>query len=136
MSRTIRTYNDMCEERERLKNLLVLQKQRVAEDWEAVKDSLTPVKHVFGTMKKMASSDKSNPMFNMGLKVASDLFLKHFVLAKAGWVTKIAVPFVVRNYSSHLFAEKGKVFLAKLGNLFARRQQRPNFSPQTEEHVG
>src|SRR5687767_12274498 len=99
MSRTIKTYSDMCEERERLKNLLVLQKQRVSDDWTAVKDSLSPVKNVFGAMGKMAHADRSNPLVNVGLKMASDLFLKNFVLAKAGWITKLAVPFVVRNYS-------------------------------------
>jgi len=121
MNRTIKTYQDLCEERERLKNLLVLQKQRVTEDWNGVKDKLSPVQNVFGAMGKMAKGDKSNPLMNMGLKLASDIFLKNFVLAKAGWVTRIAVPYVVKNYSSHLLADKGKTFFEKLGKLFARK---------------
>lgn len=126
MSRIIKTYDDMCEERERLKNLLVVQKQRVVEDWNGVKNEFTPVKNVFGTIGKMTKGDKSNPMMNVGLKFASDLFLKHFVLAKAGWITKLAVPFVVRNYSSHLLADKGRGFFSRLGMaLKGKKPARP-----------
>ncbi len=123
MNRTIKTYNDLREEKERLKNLLVLQRQRVVEDWNGVKEEFAPVQNVFGTLGKMANGDKSNPLVNIGLKLASDLFLKNFVLAKAGWATKLAVPFVVKNFSSHLLADKGKVFFSKLGKLFSHKRR-------------
>lgn len=118
MSQTIKTYTDLCEERERVKLLLESQKQRIRDDWQDLKNEFLPVKNVFGVVGKMTSPDKSNPLVSVGLKVASDLFLKNFVLAKAGWVTKLAVPFVVKNYSSHLLAEKGGRFLGKVVNLF------------------
>lgn len=123
MSRTIKTYDDLCEERERLKNLLVLQKQRIRDDWEGFKHEFVPVKNAFGVIGKMASPDKSNPLVNAGLKIATDLFITKFVLGKAGWLTKMAVPFVVRNYSTHVFAERGKNFLAKVGSLISRRKK-------------
>ena len=123
MNRTIKTYNDLREEKERLKNLLVLQRQRVVEDWNGVKEEFAPVQNVFGTLGKMANGDKSNPLVNIGLKLASDLFLKNFVLAKAGWATKLAVPFVVKNFSSHLLAGKGKVFFSKLGKIFSHKRR-------------
>lgn len=132
MSRTIRTYEDMCEERDRLQNLLNLQKQRVVEDWNGVKDGLSPVKNAFGVIGKFTKGDKSNPMMNVGIKVASDLFLKHFVLAKAGWVTKLAVPFVVRNYSSHLLADKGKGLVQTLGRIFTRKRNAKQVTVQPE----
>ena len=124
MSRTIKTYDDMCAERERLKTLLLVQKQRVANDWTEVKEKLLPVQNAFGHISKMAKADKSNPAVSMGLKIASDLFLKNFVLAKAGWVAKIAVPFVVKNYSSHLIADKGRTFIGKIANILSRRDRR------------
>ena len=45
-------------------------------------------------------------------------------MAKAGWVTKLAVPFVVKNYSSHLLAEKGGNFLGKVFNFFGKGKRR------------
>jgi|SRR5688500_10868874 len=129
MSQTIKTYTDLCEERERVKLLLEVHRQRVKDDWQELKHEFLPVKNAFGVVGKMTSSDKSNPLLNAGLKVASDLFLKNFVLAKAGWVTKLAVPFVVKNYSSHLLAEKGGRFLGKVVNLFKGRR-RPGYNSQ------
>ena len=89
MNQPINKYSDLCEERERVKNLIVIQKQRIHEDWENLKAEFVPVKNVFGVVGKMTHADKSNPVINMGLKVASDLFLKNFVLGKAGWVAKL-----------------------------------------------
>lgn len=118
MSRTIKTYDDLCEERERMKSLLIVQKQRIKDDWQDIKNEFTPVKKAFSTVGKFVSGDRSNPLVNASLKVASDLFLTNFVLAKAGWLTKLTIPFVVRNYSSHMLADKGRTLLSKLGNLF------------------
>ena len=126
MSQPIKTYADLCEERERVKNLLVLQKQKIKDDWKDLREEFLPVKTALGVVGKMASPDKTNPLLNAGLKIASDLFLRNFILAKAGWVTKFAVPFVVKNYSSHLLAEGEGNFLDKLSNLFKRKRKRPN----------
>jgi hypothetical protein len=124
MSHPIKTYADLCEERDRIKTLLVVQRQKIKDDWEDLKGEFLPVKNAFGVVGKMTHADKSNPLINMGLKVASDLFLKNFVLAKAGWVTKLAVPFVVKNYSSHLLAEKGGNFIGKVINFFTSKRRR------------
>jgi len=122
MSQTIKTYSDLCEEREKLKNLLIVQKQRMRDDWDELKHEFVPVKNVFGVLGKMARPDKSNPLMNAGLKVATDMFISSFVLGKAGWVTKMAVPFVVRNYSSHLMAEKGRTVIEKIAKLLSGRK--------------
>lgn len=145
MSQTIKTYTDLCEERDRVKSLLEVQRQKIKSDWQELKDEFIPVKNVFGEVGKMTHADKSNPIVNFGLKVASDLFLKNFVLAKAGWVTKLAVPFVVKNYSSHVLARKGGHFLNKVANLFSNKkrtrsngQDRPtpsNFQPDITGNI-
>jgi hypothetical protein len=127
MSQTIKTYTDLCEERDRVKLVLEVQRQKIKDDWQDLKDEFIPVKNVFGAVGQMTHADKSNPLVNFGLKVASDLFLKNFVLAKAGWVTKLAVPFVVKNYSSHILARKGGHFLGKVATLFnSKKRSRAN----------
>jgi hypothetical protein len=122
MSRTIKTYDDLIEERNKMKTLLILQKEKINEDWNAFKHEFDPVTHAFGTLGKMAKGDKSNPLINAGLLFAGELFIKNFVLAKAGWLTRLAVPFVVKNYSSHLIVDKGKTFVDKIGRLLKRRK--------------
>jgi len=124
MSQSIKTYADLCEEREKVKVILEVQRQRVKADWQDLKNEFLPVKNAFGVVGRFARPDRSNPIVNAGLKVAGELFLKNFVLAKAGWATKLAVPFVVKNYSSHLLVEKGATFIGKLANIFSGGKKR------------
>lgn len=133
-STVIKTYDDLVAERKRLEALIVIQKERVVHDWEAVKNEFEPVNHTFGAIGKFTHADKSNPLVNMGLKFASDIFLKNFVLAKAGWVTRLAVPFVMKNYSSHLLSDNGKGIVDKLkgiGNIFKRKHRK--YEPRQED---
>jgi len=127
MSQQIKTYDDLCKERERIKNLLIVQKQRMRDDWDELKHEFVPVKNAFGILGKMARPDKSNPLMNAGLKMASDLFLSKFVLGKAGWVARLAVPYVVRNYSSHLWAEKGRNFMTRVSNLLNKKKRQQEY---------
>ena len=125
MSQTIKTYKDLCEERARVRNLLEVQRLQIKEDWQDLKNEFLPVKKAFGVVGKMTHADKSNPLINVGLSVASDLFLKNFVLGKAGLLTRLAVPFVVKNFSSHMIAEKGGNFIGKVINLFKGKRRKP-----------
>ncbi|RYG51137.1 MAG: hypothetical protein EOO01_09130, partial [Chitinophagaceae bacterium] len=123
MSQTIKTYKDLCEERERLQVQLVAKKQRVRDDWRDLKSEFDPVKSAFGLVGKITHPDRSNPLVNAGLKVASDIFLKNFILAKAGWATRLAIPFVVKNFSSHMLVEKGAGIFEKVSNLFKKKRE-------------
>lgn len=144
MSQTIKTYADLCEEREKVKNLLVLQRQKVKDDWAELKHEFIPVKNAFGVVGKMATANKTNPIVNMGLKIVSDVLLKNFILGKADWVTKLAVPFVVKNYSSHLLLDKGTNFIGKIASIFNGRKRRttvkgpyqPSVAPTTTNEPG
>jgi hypothetical protein len=124
MSQTIKKYADLCEERERVKSLLQVQRQKVKADWHDLKDEFLPVKNAFGMVGKFARADKTNPIINATLQVVGDVFLKSFVLAKAGWATKLAVPFVVKNYTSHLLVRKGATFVARLANILSGKKRK------------
>jgi hypothetical protein len=123
MDKTIKTYSDLCEERERLKNLLVVQKQRMKDDWDGLKHEMNPFKKVMGVFGKMTSSNKSNPLMSKGVKVATDLFITKFVLGKAGWLTKLAVPFVISNYSTHVIANKGQNFISRVATFLNNKRK-------------
>jgi hypothetical protein len=101
----------------------VIQRQKVKDDWEEFKHEFIPVKNAFGVVSKMGSADKSNPLVNLGLKLASDVLLKNFILGRAGWAVKMAVPFVVKNYSSHFLVEKGRPLLNKVMSFFKTKKE-------------
>jgi hypothetical protein len=136
MNKKITTYNDFLEEKERIKNLHALHKQHVSQHWTEFKEGLTPVGNAFSAIGKMAHRDKSNPLVNMGLNVAGDLLLKRVLLAKAGWFTKLAVPFVVKNYSSHLLAAKGRGLLHRVLDIFRKKPAPRHMSSATYDQGG
>jgi hypothetical protein len=43
-----------------------------------------------------------------------DLVFKKMILGKAGWITRLTVPFLVKNFSSNKLAENKNTFLKKL----------------------
>jgi hypothetical protein len=136
MNKTIKTYDDLCEERDRLRTLRDVQKQRIKDNWESLKEEFGPVRSAFGVIGKMTHADKSNPLLNAGIKAATNLFITKFVLGRAGWVAKLAVPFVVKNYASHAFAEKGKQFFSKIGAFFSRKKDEDGWGQESSEYGG
>lgn len=118
----ITTYEELQEEKKRLENLLVLHKHEIHANWDNVKLSLTPVSNTVSFFGKFTHKNKSNPLLNMGINLAGDLLLKRFFLRKAGWMTRLLVPFVIKNYSSHVLANNSKGILGKLKNIFGNRK--------------
>lgn len=114
MNKKIQTYDDLVEERKRLEQLLILNKEQISTNWIEMKKEFEPVNNVFSFLSKLTTRDKSNPLVNMGIDVAGDLLLRKILLARAGWATRLVVPFFLKNYSSNVFADKGKSFLHRL----------------------
>ncbi|MET0465433.1 MAG: hypothetical protein ABW007_19890 [Chitinophagaceae bacterium] len=121
-STTIRTYNDLLTEKERLKALLQAQKQVLRQDVEDIKAELQPVKHAISVVGKFTTRDKSNPLLTSATESIIDLVVKRMLLARTGWLTKLVVPFLMKNVSSHLVnANQGKIF-SKLFSFLGKKK--------------
>jgi hypothetical protein len=114
MNKKIQTYDDLVEEKKRLEALLIVQKENLSSNWVEMKEEFKPVNNIISFFGKLTNRDKSNPLFNMGVDIAGDLVLKKFILARAGWFTRIVVPYLLKNYSSNVFADKGRSFIQKV----------------------
>jgi len=92
---------------------------------------LEPVKKVYDQAQKIFTRDNRVPIFNIGLEMSIDLLLRRLILRRAGWFAKIFVPYVMKNYASHLIGEeKRKAIIKKVEELFNKiRAKRTN---QTE----
>lgn len=130
-NKTIETYEDLLEEKSRLQKLLDVQKQEISNNWVAMKAEFEPVKNVATFLGKLTTRDKSNPLINFGIDIAGDLVLRKLLLAKFGWATRLVVPFLLKNYSSNVFADKGKSFLHRIKNILKRDK---NGTPEASFH--
>ena len=119
MKRKIRSYDDLEKEEELLEELLQAQKELVQLDIANLKAQLKPATAALQIFSKITSADKTNPLLTAGANTAIDLILKKFILGKAGWLTKMLVPMVVKNYSSHFIADHKQDFVQKIFSLFS-----------------
>ena len=126
MINPIKSYDDFLEEKERMKNQLVLQKKHVQDNWEEFKMELQPVNNAFHVLGQMTSRDKTNPLLNLGINLVGDILLRKILLSRAGWFARLAVPFVVKNYSSHILAQKGRSLISKVGRIFKKKSMSHN----------
>jgi hypothetical protein len=115
----IKTYEDLLQEEQRLMQQLKTQEGLIREDIVVLKEKLKPVGRVVSVLEKMATRDHTGPLASFGIDFSIDLLLRKFLLARAGWFTKIFVPFLVKNYSSHIINEEQRnKFKEKIQNIF------------------
>lgn len=129
MNSTIRTYEDLLKEQQRLLGVIKTQEDLIRKDIAGVKEGLKPFNKVAQQLNKMATRDNSAPLMNFGLEFGVDLLLRKFILAKAGWFTKIVIPFLVKNYSSHIIGEEKRLALLQKVRNFLQKI-RPHASPE------
>jgi len=127
----IRTYKDLLQEEQRVQQVLKAQEILIREDLVSLKENLEPVKKVYDQVHKIFTRDNRVPLFNVGLEMSIDILLRRLLLARAGWFAKTFVPYVVKNYASHIIGEeKRKAIIKKIEELF--NKIRPKKSATTE----
>ena len=113
MSKSIKTYEDLLKEEQQLILQLKSHEVLIREDIAGIKESLKPAGKVFSVLNKMATRDHTGPLATFGIDFSIDLLIRKLLLAKAGWFTKIVIPFVVKNYSSHIISVEQRLKLGK-----------------------
>jgi len=125
----IRTYEDLVEEQQRLISVLKIQEQTVRVDIAGVKQGLQPFGKALQVVNKLATRDNTAPVMNFGLEMGIELLIRKVLLARAGWFTKIVIPFLVKNYSSHIIGEDKRLALIQRVKGFFRKI-RPQAAPE------
>ena len=121
----ITTYNDLVQERQRLSLLLEERKILVKTEFEEIKIKLKPLTNIVEVVEKMSSKDTSNPLLNAGISMGVNFLLKNVLLRNAGWITRLVLPVLAKNYLSHEVEEKNNVF-SKIGKFFKRTFLKPH----------
>ena len=136
----ISTYDHLLQEKIRLKALLQAQKDLVRQDIQQIKAELAPVKSAISMVGKFATRDNSNVLLTTAAEGVIDLVVRKLILARAGWFTKMAVPFLMKNFSSHVVNENKDKLFAKLFSWFGKKKTAhadaaSNGQPEAEEPV-
>lgn len=118
MTKKIKTYEDLEQEERRLQAQLQSYKSLIGEDIDGIKSGLNPFKKAAGTVKNLFTRDDNGPLLNFGLNFGLDVLVRRILLGRAGWLTKVVVPYLIKNYASHLFTENQRRGVAKTVSNF------------------
>jgi|SRR5947209_3561949 len=134
MSKPIRTYNDLMAEEQRLLQQIKVYEGLIKEDIAGLKERLKPVSNVMNVVNKMTTRDHNGPLINFGLDFGIDFLVRRILLARAGWITRIVIPFFIKNYSSHIINEEKRSKIAKkIQELFKKIRPHTNHKPHDEK---
>ena len=118
MTDRINSYKELLEEKARLTTLLDTQKAVLREDFQEIKEQFAPVKNAISVIGKITTKDNSNWLLTTAADTAIDLVVRKFILSKAGWFTRIILPFFMKNLSSHLIADNKDTIFSKISSWF------------------
>jgi hypothetical protein len=119
MTKKITSYQEMLEEEERLTQLLKFQQQQIQSDVRGIKEELRPITNIAATAKKFFVRKSGQAITTIGIKLLVDGLVKNFVLAKSGWITRTIIPFLLKNYASHIAQEPEKL-VNKIKHMFGK----------------
>ena len=138
MTKTIRTYDELLQEKERLELLLAAQKDLVRQDFNGIKAELEPVRSVISTIGKFTTKDNRSWVLSTAADTLIDMVVKRVVLNKAGFFTRMVVPFFMKNFSSHIIADNKDKIMSKISSWFGKKNangKMPVTEEESKEHL-
>lgn len=121
MNKSIKTYEDLLQEEQRLTMHRETLKAQIKEDIAGIKSGLNPIKKAADTVKSLFTFGDNGPLLNFGLKFGTDVVLRKLLLGRAGWIAKVVVPYAIKNYASHLISEDQRKAVAKtVSKIFSK----------------
>lgn len=138
MTRKIKTYDDLLQEEIRLQAHLTSCKDVIKQDIVGIKEGLNPFKRVVNTIKGLFTRDDNGPLVNFGLNFGLDVFVRRILLGRASWITKVVVPYVIKNYASHLITEEQRKTITKsVSKFFSKfiKKKKESFADATADRM-
>ncbi len=121
MNKPINTYEELLEEQARLRSLFVAQKELVRQDINQLKLELIPVQKAIKVVEKFVTKDNTSWILSTSADTLIDMFIRRTLLSKAGFITKMVVPFFMKNFSSHVIADNKDKILSKINSWFSKK---------------
>lgn len=118
----IRTYEDLLQEKERLRNQLQVKKTELDGRINTLKEKLAPVGTILSAIGGITALGTKNPMVKSGIGLAVDLLLKKKLFQKSGLLTGILGSFLVRNVATKVVAGTAGVIIGNLVKKWAARK--------------
>ena len=117
MNKPLQTYKELIDQKQKLEVLLHAQKELIRADVQELKLQVRPLSGVAAQVKKFTTRDK----VSLALAVTSDaiatMLVKKIIVARSGWLGKLVLPHLMRNYSSNFLKEQKDKFFHRIVSI-------------------
>ena len=117
MNKRIQNYKDLMGEKARLEGLLIHQKAEFRYNLNELKEQYSPIVKLGSFIGLLTTKNYKYPLLNAAADLFIGVWLKNKILARAGWVYRLLIPFFMKNVSSHVIKRYASRLFTKLGNL-------------------
>ena len=119
MNNPIQSYDQLIIRKKQLENLLQAQEELIRIDIEEIKISLAPIHNAATGLINFFTQDKAAGVLGFGANRILDVLVKKIILSRSNWLTKLVVPFFVKNFSSHFIAEHKEQWMDRIRHWFS-----------------
>lgn len=119
MKTNIQNIDDLRAERARLKNQMELSKLYMQQQAAAIKTELNPARQAVGVIGDMLTSPQKG-LLNLGVGLGVDTIIRRGLLARAGWLPRLVIPFLARNLAANLI-QKNRTSLIENALLWVKK---------------
>lgn len=128
---TINNYDDLLAEKQRLEAILAVQKDVLRKDVKEIKEQMQPAIGAVKFISKLTTKDTSNSLLNLGADTMINTLLNKFALGRAGFLTRIILPYITKNFSSHYIADNKDKWLHKFANWLRSKKTKEQDDTET-----
>jgi hypothetical protein len=96
----INTYEELVLERKRLETVLAYHRSVIDGEVREFKQKLEPVANVVSFFSPSKDPSQNNKLLQAGTNLGIEIFVRQRLLSKAGWLTKLVLPYILKKVSS------------------------------------
>jgi hypothetical protein len=104
MKTDIKNLDDLRAERARLKNQIEASRMNLRYEFGAIKQELNPLNQALGVVTDVFTTPRKG-LLSLGVGIGVDTILKNVILARAGWLPRLVVPFLVKNVATNYISK-------------------------------
>lgn len=97
----INNYEELILEKTRLEHELLQHKAIINNEIAVIKHKMEPITNVVSFLSSSSNSEQpKNKLLQAGTNLGIELLIRQKLLSKAGWFTKLVVPYILKKVSS------------------------------------
>ena len=96
----ISNYDDLILEKKRLESELAHNKTIITRELDEIKHKVEPITDIVSFFSPSKNPPQNNRLLQAGANLGIELLVRQKLLSKAGWLTKLVLPFILKKVSS------------------------------------